>query len=153
MVCLGNICRSPMAEAVARALVAEAGLDGDVMVDSFGTTGAHVGEGADPRALAALSRRGWSLPGHRARQLRASELAAIDLVLCADQANVAAVHRLARPDAGRVRLLRSFDPGATPGDDEVPDPWGGDDLAFDLALGRIEAACRGLVGHLAATRR
>ncbi len=153
MVCLGNICRSPMAEAVAQALVAEAGLDGDVMVDSFGTTGAHAGEGADPRALAALSRRGWALPGHRARQLRAGDLAVIDLVLCADRSNVAAVRGLAPPDAGRVRLLRSFDPDAIAGDDEVPDPWGGDDLAFDLALGRIEAACRGLVGHLAAARR
>ena len=153
MVCLGNICRSPMAEAVAGSLVAEAGLGRLVTVDSFGTSGAHVGESADPGALAALSRRGWSLAGHRARQLKAGDIPGIDLVLCADRVNVAAVSRLAPAHTGRIRLLRSFDPACTAGDDEVPDPWGGADHAFDRALTHIEAACRGVIDHVAAARR
>jgi len=150
MVCHGNICRSPMAAAVATALLEDAGLADRVSVASCGTSGYHRGERADPGAEAALRRRGWTAAGHRARQLTAADVAAADLVLCADRANLAAVRRLA-PDAGdKVRLLRSFDPGATPGDDEVPDPYGGGDRDFDEALDRIVAACHGLVTELAA---
>jgi protein-tyrosine phosphatase len=97
-----------------------------------------------------LRRRGLTAAGHRARQLTAAEVAGADLVLCADRANLAAVRRLA-PDAGdKVRLLREFDPAAGPGDDEVPDPYGGDDCDFEAALERIEAACQGLVASLVA---
>jgi protein-tyrosine phosphatase len=140
-----------MAAAVARAMLAEAGLGDTVEVGSFGTAGYHRGEPADPRADAALRRRGWPAGGHRARQLRAADVGAADLVCCADRANLAAVRRLA-PDAGtEIRLLRSFDPAAD--GDEVPDPWHGDDADFDATLVLIEAACRGLVDHLAAARR
>ena len=150
MVCLGNICRSPMAAAVASAMVAECGLADTVTVESFGTAGYHRGEAADRRAEAALRRRGWPAGGHRARQITAHDVIAADLVLCADRANLAAVRRLA-PDPGeKVRLLRSFDPQVGADDEEVPDPWDGDDAAFDEALALIEAACRGLVGQLAA---
>ncbi len=74
-----------------------------------------------------------------------------DLVLCPDRANLSDVLRLADAagDAGKVRLLRSYDSEATPGDDEVPDPWGGDDVEFDLVLALIERSCRGLVAELA----
>lgn len=151
MVCLGNICRSPMAAAVAASMVDAAGLE--VTVESYGTAGYHDGEAADARADAALRRRGWPAGDHRARQLAAAELRRLDLVLCADRDNLRAVRRLA-PDGGdKVRLLRSFDPQACPGDDEVPDPWSGDDAAFDEALTLIEAACRGLVRQLAAAPR
>jgi len=151
MVCLGNICRSPMAAAVAAAMVDEAGLDGEVVVESFGTAGYHEGERAHPGAEAALRRGGWPAPGHRARMLRRADLAAADLVLCADRTNLDDVRRLAgtAEDIAKVRLLRSFDPEASPGDDEVPDPWGGDDIEFDLVLALIERSCRGLVGELA----
>lgn len=150
MVCLGNICRSPMAASVASALVIEAGLHGRVVVESFGTAGYHRGERADSRAEAALQRRGWSASGHRARQLTAADVAAVDLVLCADAGNLADVRRLVPDQAGKVQLLRRFDPSATPDDMAVPDPWEGDDAEFDRALSLIEAACRGLVEHLAA---
>ncbi|MHB1534746.1 MAG: low molecular weight protein-tyrosine-phosphatase [Acidimicrobiales bacterium] len=155
MVCLGNICRSPMAEAVARAMVEEAGLAERVVVESFGTAGYHVGQGADPAALAALGRRGWPADGHVARRLGPRDVAAADLILCADRSNVVAVRRLAagQADDSKIRLLRSFDPDAVPGDEEVPDPWGGDDGAFDRALELIERACRGLVEELAVARR
>ena len=153
MVCLGNICRSPMAESVAGALIAEAGLSDQFSVESFGTAGYHIGQPADPQADAALSRGGWPHGRHRARQLSPIDLDRLDLVLCADQANVAGVRRLAgSPDTGgpRVRLLRSYDPEGCPAA-EVPDPWGLDDRDFDRVLGMIERACRGLVAALAAS--
>ena len=152
MVCLGNICRSPMAAAVAGALVAEAGLAGEVEVESFGTAGYHTGEGADPQADAALRRRGWPAGGHVARRLTAGDVAAADLVLCADRSNLAAVRRLAG-DSARVELLRAHDPASDPDDLDVPDPWGGRPADFDRTLAIIERACRGLVDELASARR
>ncbi|MDA8276434.1 MAG: low molecular weight phosphotyrosine protein phosphatase [Actinomycetota bacterium] len=103
MVCLGNICRSPMAESVAGALVREAGLADFVSVESFGTAAYHVGERAHPQADAALRRRGWPAGHHRARHLQRRDLVRLDLVLCADQANLADVRRLAGP-AGVTEL-------------------------------------------------
>ncbi len=152
MVCLGNICRSPMAAAVARELIDEAGLGDRVVIESFGTAGYHVGEGADPRAEAALLRHGWTAKAHRARRLGTDEVRTFDLLLCADRANLLAVQRLAAAadeDLSKVRLLRSFDPRRRPGDEEVPDPWSGEDVDFDRALASIERSCRGLVGELA----
>lgn len=148
MVCLGNICRSPMAESVTRVLLSESGLSDRVSVESFGTAGYHVGEGADRQADAALARRGWPNGTHRARQLSGADLTRFDLVLCADQANVAAVRLLRGGDLAQVRLLRSFDPEAN-GQAEVPDPWGLDDTDFDRVLQVIERSCRGLVAELA----
>jgi protein-tyrosine phosphatase len=144
MVCLGNICRSPMAGTVGR-----------VVVESFGTAGYHVGGPADAGAVAALRRRGWPVDGHRARRITAEDIAGFDLVLCADRSNVADVRRLARDDMDRakIQLLRSFDPAVTATDDEVPDPWGGQSRDFDHALDLIEAACHGLVERLAVTLR
>jgi protein-tyrosine phosphatase len=155
MVCLGNICRSPMAAAVAQAMVEQEGLSGQVEVESFGTAGYHTGERADPGAEAALRRRGWTAGGHRARRLSAADVAGADLVLCADRSNVANVLRLLPPesDASKVKLLRSYDPASSPPEDEVPDPWGGVGADFDHTLELIERACRGLVGELAGTRR
>ncbi|MDQ2729162.1 MAG: low molecular weight phosphotyrosine protein phosphatase [Actinomycetota bacterium] len=148
MVCLGNICRSPMAESVGQAMVDRAGLGDRVTVESFGTAGYHIGEPADVGATAALRRRGWPADGHRARRIQRHDVATSDLVLCADRAVLAEVRRLAGPGRGPIMLLRSFDPAATAADEEVPDPWGGDAVAFDRALDLIERACRGLVDGL-----
>jgi protein-tyrosine phosphatase len=155
MVCLGNICRSPMAAAVAGAMVEQAGLSHEVEVESFGTGGYHAGEGADPKAVAALRRRGWPAEGHRARRLDAADVERADLLLCADRHNLADVRRLAGAGAGagKVRLLRSYDPTTTEGEQDVPDPWGGRDVDFDRTLELIERACRGLVDELARALR
>jgi len=155
MVCLGNICRSPMAEAVALTMIEQAGLAPSVTVESFGTAGYHAGERIDPRAEAALARRGWPSGAHRARRLKPQDVAIADLVLCADRSNLADVRRLAPSDTdlGKLALLRSYDPLSFPGDDEVPDPWGSDDAEFDRALVLIEQACRGLVEQLARASR
>ncbi len=154
LVCLGNICRSPMAEAVLREELARAGLSGAVTVDSAGTGDWHVGERMYGPARAELSRRGYDGSAHRARQIEPSWLGDCDLVLAMDAANLAALREMAtgQETAGRVRLLRSFDPRRS-GDDpyrgEVPDPYGGypDDYAraFDL----IHAAAQGLTRRLA----
>lgn len=151
MVCLGNICRSPMAAAVAEAMVQRAGLQDRITVESFGTAGYHVGEEADRQAAAALVRNGWPAGGHRARQIGPADVEAADLILCADRDNRAAVLRLAGPttDTGKIQMLRAYDPegGA---DAEVPDPWGQADAGFDRALVMIERACRGLIAELSA---
>jgi protein-tyrosine phosphatase len=145
-VCLGNICRSPMAESVLTRRLAEAGLAADVEVDSAGTGGWHVGDGADRRAVATLQRRGYHTV-HRARQFQRSDFAAHDLVVALDEDNARDLHRLA-PDAeaaAKIRLLRSFDPDAD-GDLAIPDPYYGADHDFEHALDLIEASCDGLVG-------
>lgn len=155
MVCLGNICRSPMAAAIAGSMVEREGLAESVSVESFGTAGYHVGGSADRRATEALKRHGWPDGGHCARMITSADLADLDLVLVADRENLADVLGLATDDEQRqkVKLLRSFDPASSPADQEVPDPWFGDATDFDHAVALIEAACRGLVEHLASARR
>lgn len=150
MVCLGNICRSPMGAVVLADRVAGVGLSDAVAVVSAGTGDWHIGEQADPRARAALRRRGYDGERHRARQFDRSWFTEVDLVLAFDHANVEALTRLA-PDQdarGRVRLLRSFDPEATPADDVVPDPYWGDDQDFDHGLDLIERSVENLLGLL-----
>jgi protein-tyrosine phosphatase len=151
-VCLGNICRSPMAEAVMRQLVADAGLAGAIELDSAGTSRYHIGDRPDPRALAEAARRGVPV-GHRARQLTAEELPRWDLVVGMDRQNVRDVRALAAglalPEAGRIELLRSFeDHAARGGDLDVPDPYYGEAEDFAAMFDLIESACRALLAHL-----
>ncbi len=142
LVCLGNICRSPMAEAVLRAKLRAANLDDAVVVDSAGTGDWHVGHGADARARAALASRGYPNE-HVARQFAAAWFADHDLILAMDEANLRELRRLA-PDqqtADRVRLLRSYDPKAT-GDLDVPDPYYGGTDGFDRSVPAPDPAPR-----------
>jgi protein-tyrosine phosphatase len=148
-VCLGNICRSPMAEAVMRSLVADAGLEHEITVASAGTGDWHVGEDADRRAMATLRAHGYPLR-HRARQFAAGWFADYDLVVALDTSNAAALRRIAPTpqDAERVRLLRSYDPESVAvGDLDVPDPYFGD-AGFDAVLEMVERACRWLLAEL-----
>jgi protein-tyrosine phosphatase len=151
-VCLGNICRSPTAEAVMARLVAEAGLDGEIELDSAGTGGWHVGDPPDARASAAAARRGIVVGG-RARQVTAADFVAFDLLLAMDRENHRVLRRLA-PDeaaAAKVRLLREFDPASAGAPDlDVPDPYYGGHGGFDRVLDLVEAACAGLLAELLA---
>ncbi|MFC8517567.1 low molecular weight protein-tyrosine-phosphatase [Streptomyces sp. NPDC057257] len=144
-VCTGNICRSPMAESVFRARVAEAGLDDRVEVDSAGTGGWHEGDGADPRTVSVLEANGYD-GTHTARQFQPSWFARLDLVVALDTGHLKALRRLAPApeDAAKVQLLRSFDPVA--GDDlDVPDPYYGGMDGFEECLEMVEAASEGLL--------
>jgi protein-tyrosine phosphatase len=144
-VCTGNICRSPMAESVFRARVAEAGLDGLVEIDSAGTGGWHEGDGADPRAVAVLEDHGYD-SAHTARQFQASWFSRLDLVIALDSGHLKALRRLAptQEDVAKVRLLRTYDPAA--GDDlDVPDPYYGGMDGFGECLEMVEAASEGLL--------
>ena len=150
-VCSGNICRSPMGEVILRDLLAEAGLDGTVAVDSAGTTSYEVGRPADPRAVTELRRHGYEATAHVARQFRPDWFARTDLVLAADEGHVAALRRWATTphDTAKVRLIREFDPAAVAaGTLEVDDPWYGDTEDFVRCFAEVEASCRGLLAHL-----
>ncbi|WP_320670040.1 low molecular weight protein-tyrosine-phosphatase [Patulibacter defluvii] len=151
-VCLGNICRSPTAEGVMAALVAEAGAGDRVTLDSAGTGGWHAGHPPDERATAAAAARGIRLAG-AARQVAPADFAEADLLLAMDADNEAELRRRA-PDAAaaaKVRRLREFDPAAlAAGDLDVPDPYYGGPDGFDLVLDQVEAACRGLLDHVLA---
>ena len=140
-VCLGNICRSPTAEAVMRDLVERAGRAAEFEIDSAGTGAWHIGEEPDSRAQQAALERGVRLRGP-ARQFRREDFARFDHVIAMDRENQRVLERLAPNEAARakIRLLRSFEPGGDGGD--VPDPYyeGG----FDRVFAICEAACQGL---------
>ena len=144
-VCLGNICRSPLAEAVFRGVVADAGLTSRFDIDSAGTSGYHDGEGADPRTLATAQRRGVEID-HISRRIHESDFDRFDYILVMDEDNLRKVERLrdrVAPDAD-VRLLRGFDPEA---DDEreVPDPYYEGEAGFEMVHEMIERSCRALL--------
>jgi protein-tyrosine phosphatase len=148
-VCLGNICRSPTAEGVMRALVERAGLASAIEIDSAGTGAWHVGEPADERARAAAARRGFELTSVARRVMRA-DFDRFDYLIAMDRENLIALERMAPDEAarGKVRLLRSFDPAAPRGA-AVPDPYYGGADGFDQVVDICEAACRGLLEHIA----
>lgn len=131
-VCLGNICRSPLAEVAFSSLVTAEGYGDTVHVDSAGTAGYHEGEAADPRSRACARRHGLEIT-HRARQVREADFHRFDLMVAMDESNAHELRRRA-PDAAarrRVRLLREWDPS---GLGEVPDPYYGDDSDFELVF-------------------
>ncbi|AEY01719.1 protein tyrosine phosphatase [Oceanimonas sp. GK1] len=143
-VCMGNICRSPTAEAVLRHKAARAGLD--VEVDSAGTIGYHAGAGPDARARAAGEARGYDFSGMRARQVTVSDFERFDLVLAADKENLRDLQRLCPPaHVHKVKLLLSFAEGP---EQEVPDPYYGGEQGFERVLDMVEAACEGVLKHL-----
>lgn len=146
-VCLGNICRSPLAEGVFRHLVSEAGLDGRFAIDSAGTGAWHVGQPADPRSVQVAADHGVTLDG-RARQVTGADLRDFDVVVAMDRENLATLEELSTASGGTARLclLRSFDPGADGG--EVPDPYYGGPHGFERVYRMVRSACEGLLREL-----
>jgi protein-tyrosine phosphatase len=151
LVCLGNICRSPMADVVLTQRVDEAGLSGRVTVSSCGTGDWHVGNPMDDRAAATLLANDYDPSTHRARQFDPSWLEANDLVLAMDRGNLAEVLSVEGGDShgvdpARVRLFGDFDP-VVPGG-EVQDPYYGGEQGFEEVLAMVERTCAVLVSAL-----
>lgn len=152
-VCLGNICRSPSAEAVFRACLAEGGLDDRVEVDSAGTIGYHAGEPADARMQRAASARGYDLTS-TARRVSPRDLERFDLVIAMDRSNLEDLRELAEAadrdgddsPVDKIRLLSEFLPEGSPAD--VPDPYWGGEQGFDQVLDLLEEACPRILDEL-----
>jgi protein-tyrosine phosphatase len=151
-VCLGNICRSPTAEGVLRALAARERIDGEIEVESAGTGGWHIGSPPDVRASAAARARGIVLEGS-ARQVVPEDLDRFDLVIAMDRENLRELRALARDEEqlAKIRLLREFDPGrdGDEGELDVPDPYYGAAGGFEEVLEIVEAACGELLRRVA----
>lgn len=155
VVCLGNICRSPMGEVVLRHRLDQAGLGARVVVDSAGTGDWHIGHDADPRARATLDTHGY-VHDHSARQITPNWFFEIDLVLAMDAANYADLERLIERSgqAPQLRMFRSYDPTLADLDPtdarlDVPDPYYGGPEGFVEVLHMLERAADGIVDELA----
>ncbi len=149
-VCTGNICRSPTAEGVARARLAEAGLAARVSVDSAGLEGWHAGGPPDSRAIASAAARGYDLSAQRARQFRQADFGRFALILGMDRGHVRELRGQRPGDAtGDVGLFLDYLPEEDPrfGRD-VPDPYYGDASDYELSLDLIERATPGLIEAL-----
>ncbi|MHB1950937.1 MAG: low molecular weight protein-tyrosine-phosphatase [Acidiferrobacteraceae bacterium] len=146
-VCLGNICRSPMAEGVFRHLVQQAGLEDRIRTDSAGTHAYHVGEPPDKRACAAVRGRGIDISDLRGRRATPADLATFDYVLAMDRENLANLQAIATPDvAGKIRLFMEY--ASDRKMDEVPDPYFGGAAGFEQVLHMIENAAAGLLADI-----
>jgi protein-tyrosine phosphatase len=149
-VCLGNICRSPAAEAVFRHLAREAGLDDRFAIDSAGTGAWHVGEPPDRRMRHAASQRGIELTG-AARQVTAEDFERFDHIFAMDADNLRVLRRIAPPaHRDKLRLFRDLDPDEPGGD--VPDPYYGRPDGFDEVLDIVTRAARALLEDLSGER-
>jgi len=145
-VCLGNICRSPTAEGVVRAIAAREFPELAIEIDSAGTADYHVGEPPDRRTVSAARRRGYDLASLRARRVLAEDFRRFDYVLAMDEANLVELEERAGASAAEVALFLKFAPEC--GSVEVPDPYYGGIEDFERVLDLCEAGARGLLSHL-----
>ena len=153
LVCMGNICRSPMAEGVVRQRLAAARLEEGMELDSAGTHSYHVGEPPDPRAREAAARRGYDISALRGRRVGDDDFDRFDLILAMDEDNLDALRQRCPDDAAtKLRLFMEF--SVRWARQPVPDPYYGGAAGFERVLDMIEDAATGLVAHiLERTRR
>ena len=135
---MGNICRSPAAQAVFERCVAEAGLQDMIASDSAGTHAYHVGEPPDARMQAAARRRGLDLAGQRARRISEDDFLRYQYILAMDRANLEALNQMRGAGGTQPELLMSYAPNAPM--DEVPDPYYGGETGFERVLDLVEEA-------------
>lgn len=148
-VCLGNICRSPLAEGVFLHLAEASGVRGRIHVDSAGTGSWHIGERPDPRSLEVAERNGVDLPGV-ARQVEVEDFHRFDRIVAMDRSNLRDLEALRPPEArAEVHLLRDNDPD--PGDGDVPDPYFGGEDGFEVVWEMVHRSCDALLDDVLAT--
>lgn len=148
LVCLGNICRSPMAEGALRACIQASPLAGRVQVDSAGTGGWHAGQAPDPRAIACARGHGVDISTLRARRIAREDFERFDWILCADRDNLHDVGRLAPPVA-RPRVALWLPWAGVAGPDDLADPYSGGPRDFEQVWARVEQAAAATVERLA----
>ena len=151
VVCLGNICRSPLAEGALRACIAASPLAGTVEVDSAGTGGWHAGHAPDPRAIACAQGHGVDISQQRARQLRTADFNDFDWLLCADAQNLRDVLHLA-PAAARPRVALLLHWAGGKADAAIPDPYTGGPREFEQVWQLVDAAAQAVVARLCTAR-
>ena len=151
-VCMGNICRSPAAEAIFRDRVNKAGLQEQVECDSAGTIGYHIGERADRRMRAAAARRGYSLES-LSRQVQPKDFEQFDHIIAMDEENMEVLESIQRRHPGKARLSLMLEHGNRNSETEVPDPYYGGDRGFEHVLDLLEDACSGLLESVASDRK
>lgn len=144
-VCLGNICRSPLAEGVFRAKVIEAGLEDHIHVDSSGTSSYHAGDPPDPGSVRVARRAGIDISAQRSRQFVAEDLTRFDLIIAMDGSNRRNILRMVddiETVRGRLWLMRNFEHehDGSGHDEGVPDPWGGGARGFEQVYDIIDRA-------------
>jgi protein-tyrosine phosphatase len=148
MVCMGNICRSPIALAVARKLAADAGHENHFEFDSAGTHTHRAGERPDPRVMLTLSRHGYALERFRSRKISPSDFSKFDLILAADARVLADLQQLC-PPAHKDKLRLLLDCAQDLGETDIPDPYFGNTEGFERVLHLCEAGARGVLKQLA----
>lgn len=145
-VCMGNICRSPLAQGVFETLVRREGLEGEIFVDSAGTHSYHVGRAPDPRAQESARRRGLDLGSQRARRIQPEDCEEFDYVVTMDEENYRAVEALCRGGGAEVRPFLDF--AAARVGTEVPDPFYGGPEGFEHVVDLVEEASEGLLEEI-----
>lgn len=148
-VCLGNICRSPLAEAIFKHKIKEQGLDNIFEGDSCGTSNYHIGDSPDSRTIRNAAKNGVTID-HAARQLSERDLEAFDYILAMDKSNYSNIFRLsnARAHASKISLIRKFD--RDEGSGEVPDPYYGGERGFQEVFDILDRSMDGFIEHLLA---
>ena len=151
-VCLGNICRSPTAEGIFRKVITDAGMHDQILIDSAGTGGWHIGKAPDARAISAAKNRGYDLSSLRARQVCIADFDEFDFILAMDHANLSDL-KVMVPHHYQGHLGLFLDFAQNFQHREVPDPYYGEAAGFDLVLDLIEDASAGLLHQLQQRRR
>jgi protein-tyrosine phosphatase len=151
-VCMGNICRSPTAEAVFRHYVAQAGLAEKIQIDSAGTHDYHIGEAPDARTQSAARQRGYDMSSLRGRQVAAEDFGRFDYVLAMDEANLSILQRL-RPREAKSHLGLFLEFAERHTEREVPDPYYGGAEGFERVLDLVEDAAEGLLRQIRLDRK
>lgn len=150
-VCLGNICRSPTAHGVFRQMVADAGLEGEIFIDSAGTAAWHEGKGPDARSVTHALRRNYDLSDLRARQVVADDFLKFDYILAMDEENLRNLHKIApNTFTGHLGLMLEFG-NAQKTQQEVPDPYYDGEQGFEQVLNLLERSCELLLEHIKLT--